>query len=111
MSVASELRANSASHLPAVHVTDVPTAVQLMQCAPQPGAVVITRTVLKLSTPDQPALYSLSAAQWPATIENSPLTYLLVDLDLGRNSTANNMTEKQVFIVYRLSNLLETTSI
>jgi len=37
MSAASLLRVNRGSHWPAVHVTEVPTAVQLMQCAPQPS--------------------------------------------------------------------------
>jgi len=37
-SKASELRAYPASHIPEVHVTEVPTAVQAIQCAPQPNS-------------------------------------------------------------------------
>jgi len=42
----SELRAYPRAHIPAVHVTVVPTAVQLKQLAPQPAATTTTTTRL-----------------------------------------------------------------
>jgi len=51
MSLASASRAYSASHMPAVHVTDVPTAVQLMQCAPQPDNVSQSHALARAVSP------------------------------------------------------------
>jgi len=71
MSLASASRAYSASHMPAVHVTDVPTAVQLMQCAPQPDNVSQSHALALAVSPHN---LTLSVCAYMYAAVNNPPT-------------------------------------